>query len=304
MVGLAFSENGVAISHGVHEYGEFSICKLDFAPVSGSEQQAFIKGWVTRNRLKNADCFYVLDKSEYELELIESPHVEDAELVEAVRWRLKDLIKTPIEETAIDVFPLPDDAYRGRMRMVYVVAVAKSIIEQKLKFIRSCGLDPKVIDIEELALRNIALYLPEVNESTVALLGVKENNGEIYMFSHEDMYLTRSIDLGMSSLRGELENGTESEGLGVMADRFVLDIQRSLDYYESQLGKGIANSIYLLPFDAQGVDIKKILQPNLMPAIHTLDCRTFIPFSERVSPTIEEQEKVLTVIGAVLRRAA
>ncbi|NVK40163.1 MAG: pilus assembly protein PilM [Oceanospirillaceae bacterium] len=298
------SDTAVAISYGVLEYGEFMVRRLESAQVSGSEQVTFIKNWVTKHKLKNADCHFVLNKQEYNLELIESPHVEDAELVEAVRWRLKDLIQTPIEETAIDVFPLPNDAYRGRMRMVYVVAVAKSIIEQKLTLIRSCGLDPKVIDIEELALRNIALYLPEVNKSTVALLGVKENNGEIYMFSNEDMYLTRSIDLGMSSLRGEIQTASESQHLGEMADRFVLDIQRSLDYYESQLGKGVANSIYLLPFDAQGVDIKKILLPNLIPPIHTLDCRKFIPFSERVSPTIEEQEKVLTVIGAVLRRAA
>lgn len=304
-MGLSISEHGVAISHGIRQHGEFSIRKLDFAPVSGGEQQAFIKGWVTRNRLKNADCYYVLNKSEYALELIESPPVAPEELTEAVRWRIKDLIQTPIEETAIDVFPLPDDAYRGRMHMVYVVAVDKSVIEEKLTFMRSCSLDPQVIDIEELALRNIALYLPDVEQSSIALLAMKENNGEITMFSHEDMYLTRTIEMGMASLHEPEREDTETHGsYEVMKDRLIVDIQRSLDYYESQLGKGVTNKIYLLPSAYEGVDVEEILQSNLLPNVITLDCREFLPFDEELRPSLQEQAHYLSVIGAVLRRVA
>ncbi len=304
-MGLSISEHGVAISHGVHQNGEFSIRKLDFAPVSGGEQVTFIKGWVTRNRLKNADCYYVLNKNEYALELIESPPVASEELTEAVRWRLKDLIQTPIEETAIDVFPLPDDAYRGRMRMVYVVAVAKNVIEEKLNLMRSCYLDPQIIDIEELALRNIALYLPDVEQNSIALLGMKENNGEIIMFSHEDMYLTRTIEMGMASLQ-EPEHTDEDlhRNYEVMKDRLIVDIQRSLDYYESQLGKGVTNKIYLLPSAQESVDVEAILQSNLLPSVTTLDCREFLPFDDELLPSLQEQSHYLSVIGAVLRRVA
>ncbi len=304
-MGLSISEHGVAISHGVHQHGEFSIRKLDFAPVSGGEQMAFIKGWVTRNRLKNADCYYVLNKNEYALELIESPPVASEELTEAVRWRLKDLIQTPIEETAIDVFPLPDDAYRGRMRMVYVVAVAKNVIEEKLNLMRSCYLDPQIIDIEELALRNIALYLPDVEQNSIALLGMKENNGEIIMFRHEDMYLTLTIEMGMASLQ-EPEHTDEDlhRNYEVMKDRLIVDIQRSLDYYESQLGKGVTNKIYLLPSAQEGVDVEAILQSNLLPSVTTLDCREFLPFDDELLPSLQEQSHYLSVIGAVLRRVA
>lgn len=255
-----------------------------------------------RNKLKNADCHFVLNQSEYELELIESPPVAEDELVEAVRWRLKDLISTPIEEAAIDIFPLPEDAYRGRMTMLYVVAVRKTVIEEKLKFIRNCGLDPKVIDIEELALRNISLYLPETQQGTIALLGMKENNGHILMFSHDDMYLTRSIEMGYSSFDSET-NEASSEHFA-MVERFVLDVQRSLDYYESQLGKGIASKVYLLPAEVDKLNIQAPLADVISPKVEELDFRDFLPFAKALNPNKTEQAYCLPVIGAVLRRVA
>jgi MSHA biogenesis protein MshI len=329
VVGLSVSEHGVSISHGEMINGEFKLLKLDFEPIQGPGVLPFVQYWVSKNKLKNADCHYVLDKTEYELELVETPPVEDDELREAVRWRLKDLISIPIEETVIDIFPLPDDAYRGRMKMLYVVAVHRAVIESKLKFIRSCGLDPKVIDIEEMALRNISLHLPDMEKGTIAILSLKENSGEILMFSHEDMYLSRSIEMGYASLiendehnnslQSPLNNhseydlelridehGEESNDHDrlMMLDRFILDVQRSLDYYESQLGKGIASKVYLLPTGIDGLKLQKPMQDALSPRVVDLECKKFIPMSEDINFKEIEEMYLLPVIGAVLRRQA
>lgn len=322
-------EQGVAISHGEVINGEFKLLKLEYEAIQGSGVEQFVQNWVSKNKLKNADCHYVLDKSEYELELIETPPVEDDELREAVRWRLKDLISQPIEDTVIDIFPLPDDAYRGRMKMLYVVAVDRSVIESKLKFIRSCGLDPKVIDIEEMALRNISLHLPDMEKGTIAILSLKENSGEILMFSHEAMYLSRSIEMGYASLvqHGESkdeqvlkvdqqeeyeityqvethdDNHEEHDRL-VMLDRFILDVQRSLDYYESQLGKGIASKLYLLPTGVDGLRLQEPMQKLLSPKVVNLECKKFIAMSEDIQFQEIEEMYLLPVMGAVLRRTA
>ena len=329
VVGLSVSDHGVAISHGEIIDGEFKILKLDFEPIQGPSVLPYVQYWVSKNKLKNADCHYVLDKSEYELELVETPPVEDDELREAVRWRLKDLISIPIEDTVIDIFPLPDDAYRGRMKMLYVVAVERAIIESKLKFIRSCGLDPKVIDIEEMALRNISLHLPDMEKGTIAILSLKENSGEILMFSHEDMYLSRSIEMGYASLMDNVDeehaNHTQPESQNeydlnfkiesqeyhsdehdrlMMLDRFILDVQRSLDYYESQLGKGIASKVYLLPTGIDGLKLQKPMQKSLSPKVVDLECKKFIPMNSDIDIEETEEMHLLPVIGAVLRRTA
>ena len=42
--------------------------------------------------------------------------------MDALRWKAKDLLNTPVEERIVDGFLLPEDAYRGRQKMAYTIA--------------------------------------------------------------------------------------------------------------------------------------------------------------------------------------
>ncbi|GAA6134669.1 hypothetical protein NBRC116188_14580 [Oceaniserpentilla sp. 4NH20-0058] len=306
MVGVALYEDKVTLCHGIYKGSDLEIISLENRVVPTVEQLSYVKSWVTQHKLKNADCYVVLDQDEYELELIECPPVEEDELPEAVRWRLKDLINLPIEDAAIDIFHLPDDAYRGRMKMLYVVAASKTLIEKKIQFIKDCGLDLKIIDIEELALRNLSLLMPEAEQGTVAFISLKENNGQIHMFSHEGMYLTRLIEMGYSSFIAQdtTELQIQNESQDVMVERFVLDIQRSLDYYESQVGKGIANKIYILPSELIDIDIREHLQRSLEQNVINYDCKEFLSFSGELELEKCKNSDCLHVIGTLLRRGS
>jgi len=299
IVGMSLQDSGVALCYGLMEAGEFLIKAVEYAPITGAEQISYVKGWVARHRLKNADCVFVLNEDDYELELLEAPPVDDAELKQAVKWKLKDLIQMPIDKAAIDVFRLPDDAYRGRMKMLYAVAADKDIVEQRLRFIRRCDLTPAVVDIPEMSLRNICMHLPEMEHGTVALLDMKESQGAMMMYSHDALYLTRQIEMGYSSFAAQ--PGGFSLDNGVMVERLSLDLQRSLDYYESQLGKGIANRIYLLPLEEESVHFTDDLQPSIATPIMNFDARECLPFEDNVNPSVGEQAYCLTVMGAVLR---
>ena len=304
MVGIACHEQGVALCHAVPVDGELRIAKLEFAQLDESKRCEFVKNWVNRHKLKFADSYIVLSQHEYELELIEAPPVEPDEMLEAVRWRLKDLISIPVEEAVIDIFHLPEDAYRGRKKMLYVVAASKDTIENKIKLIKDAGLDLQVIDIEELALRNLSLFVPGHEQGTVAFLSMKENNGHIHMFCHENMYLTRSIEMGYASFVPQ-ENDQwqiEREDHGSMVERYILDVQRSLDYYESQVGKGIANKLYVLPSEMDESDIVTHLQAMLTQDVANFDCKDIVPFTEGVEPSLAQQALCLPAIGAVFRR--
>jgi MSHA biogenesis protein MshI len=300
-VGISRNEQGMALSYSILEGGEYCVKLCEYVPIGTSEQLAYLKGWVTSNKLKNADCNYVLDESQYELQLLETPPVEEDELLEAVRWRLKDLITMPIDDAVIDAFPLPEDAYRGRIKMLYAVAAAKETIEEAIKFVRQCGLACNVIDIPELALRNIALYLPEMDFGTVALLKMKENQGDMFMYSQDAMYLSRQIEMGYSSLAHE--TGAFSLDNSVMLERLGLDLQRSLDYYESQLGKGIASKIYVLPIEDESILLEKDLHSHINTPIAIFNYSEVLPVSESIKLSHIEQTHCLSVIGSVLRRA-
>ena len=300
VVGVSCCESGIAICYGTFKEGDYLIERCEYAPLPPSEQLSYMKGWVARHKLKNADCHFVLNEKDYELQLLETPPVESSELHEAVRWRLKDLISSPVEEVALDVVALPDDAYRGRLKMLYAVVANKEAVERVIGFIERSGLSPAIVDIPEMVLRNVALYIPEMDFGTAALLKMNETSGAMLMYSHDSLYLTRQIEFGYSSFANT--PGAFTLDNDVMIDRLGLDLQRSLDYYESQLGKGVANKIYILPFEDDEVHFADDLQKTLQTPILHFDCREFVPFSESVNPSIKEQAFCLPAIGAVLRR--
>jgi MSHA biogenesis protein MshI len=302
VVGLSMTDAGVAIGHSIQVDGQWMIKECEFAAISADNHLQFVKEWVAKRQLQNADCHCVLHEDEYDLQLLEAPAVEEQELREAVIWRLKDLINIPIEEAAVDIFPLPDDAYRGRMNMLYAVATEKSRIQSILALTKAAALDLKIIDIEEMALRNIALYLEEMDHGTVALLQLRENQGSMFMYSHESLYLNRQIEMGYSSF--VVVPGEISLDNRVMVERLALDLQRSLDYYESQLGKGVTSKIYILPMEDENVHFEDDLKNSLHTPLVHFDSREHLPYMEGAGLNIHDQAYGLAMIGSLLRRGA
>lgn len=69
-----------------------------------------------------------------------------------MRWKIKDLLDMKVEDAAIAVFQVPEDAYRGRDR-VYVVAAPNSKVKNIVSRVTESGLELAVIDIPGLAMR-------------------------------------------------------------------------------------------------------------------------------------------------------
>ena len=120
-------------------------CKAVDVENSRKSLEAKLVRLVHEMGLAGRQCSYVLGPDEYSLHLIEAPKVEPEELRAAVRWSVKDLLDMKIDDAAIDIFPVPDDAYRGR-KMVYVVAAAKTRIRQIAEMVTNADLELAIID--------------------------------------------------------------------------------------------------------------------------------------------------------------
>lgn len=301
VVGLARYEEGLAICHVLlNDEEQWQVTDTDFAPVVGDEaQEAYVKGWIRDRKLLSADCHYVLTAKEYELLLLESPPVEDSELLDAAMWRVKDLIKDPIEEMAVDVMRLPTDAYRGRQNMIYAAVSKKALIKSHLRFIKRCELIPAVIDIPEMAMRNLVSLIPDADVGSVATIGLRRSSGEMVIYSHDAMYLTRQIEMGIKQFQSDDPSGLSLDN-GVILERLTLDIQRSLDYYESQVGKGIVKRIYFMPITDESLhivdDVQSLVQTTIEP--FSIYNSVNILFDKTLTP--REQAYCLPVIGSAI----
>ena len=175
--------------------------------------------------LTKVPCNWVLVNPDYNLLLVEAPKVADEELREAMRWRIKDLISFPVENAVLDVFPLPGDGTRGAP-MSYVVVAEKNQIQDIIDIADSAKIVLSSIDIGELALRNLADLVTADNRG-VGLVRLRQGQGSLALIKQQQLYLSRQFDLPYNA--GLLDELPE--------ENLVLELQRSVDYYERQLGQ-------------------------------------------------------------------
>jgi MSHA biogenesis protein MshI len=236
-----------------------------FQPEVGEQGIEALNRWLDQHQLHNLAVTISLDQRDYELHLVEAPNVPDDELSDALRFRLKDMVTQPIESKALQAFRLPQDAYRGRMDMAFAAVIDRSCIEQLVKWAQQQQLYLSEITIPELSILQLVAAMEP--ETSVGVLRLDNKEGVFYLFQQGGLYMTRAIgvgtdDLGLSDTQdGELTLETDSR-----LENLALEVQRSMDYFESQLGMGSVGQIWaMVPDD---IEMDTVL-PELEQAVNT-----------------------------------
>lgn len=189
--------------------------------------------------LKRSRCTTVLSSQYYKLLLTDKPKVPDNELVAALRWQVKDMIDKPIDETTFEVFSAPITADNSIPEPAYILAADNIAIQQRADLMAEAKINLHSIDIHEMALRNLIMLLPDAGQPTV-LLWLDKEYGTLIIVRDAAIYMCRSIPIGLNSFSTEMNNEQENDSL-------MLEIQRSLDFYESRYQSAPIRNIYLAP---------------------------------------------------------
>lgn len=239
----------------------------------------------------------VLAADAYQLQLVEMPNVPADEMLAAVRWRIKDLIDYPVEEAVVELFEMPPHANPGNAPIAYAVVTRKSEVLQQVERMRHAELQMDVIDIPELCIRNLASLLPQ-DEHGVALLHFTEECGYLTVTRRGVLHMMRRLDSGRNVFT---DAAGDDFALQEHISGIALEIQRSLDYYESHYDCRPVGDVILGP----GVDSRLLstaLAEHLGLAVSPLVFEEMFEMEEAVS--LEEQGSCLLAIGAALRTDA
>lgn len=238
----------------------------------------------------------LLGLADYNVLLVEKPDVPAAELRAAARWRVKDLIDFPVEDAVIDVFDVPP-LKGGRNDMVYVVVARKAAVRAVIDELEACKLTVDSVDIPEFALRNLMTLVPE-DVGGVACLWLDEQAGLITITRQGTLYLSRQFEGGRQRLMANGANalGADNEGI---ADSIVIEIQRSLDYYESQFAQPSVQGVVVVPFAATFDGFDSYLSSQLGISARTLSLGEMI--ESEVDLSALDPSQVMTTVGAALR---
>ena len=242
-------------------------------------------------------CTTVLASGEYQVLPVEAPNVPAEEIKTAIRWRLKDMLDYPVDEATLDIMNTQQDKNSpAKNQPMYAVAARSKSIESCQSLFSQAKIDMRVIDIPEMAQRNIATLL-QAEGRGVALLSFNAEGGLLTITFAGTLYLSRRIDVTLSQLT---QPGVEQKN--VCYEKITLELQRSLDYFDRQYNFITLPKLILAPLGDAGAGLQEYMAANLYIPVEILNLETVLDFSkvpELKKP--EQQQRYFMALGAALR---
>lgn len=246
--------------------------------------------------LAHAAVSAVLSTDEYQLVQVEAPDVQPEEMRSAVRWKLKDIISFPPSEAVVDVFEIPEQARYVESRMVYAVAARTDAVQRVVSLVKPRVRGFDVIDIPEMCLRNIAALLPQ-DEHGVALISLGDRFAQLTLTCRGVLYLARRIDLSRRAEALAVESAPAAPDFDVAS--LALELQRSLDYYESHYDQPAIADVVLTSGDERAERLLGNLIAATGHSVTLLDVEELFDVADAIEP--DTRWPGLLALGAALR---
>ncbi len=299
IVSISFLRNGIAISvSNFIENNKISLIHCEFIDTGKpDDQEETLSKLVAQHNLAEYDCHLVLTSDNYRRVNIEAPAVAENEVIEAVRWKINDFIDFPADKAVIDYYETPMAIRTNSSKMLEVIASPIDIIKEQIEKCTKAGLQLKVIDIQETALRNLAAQLPE-NERGIAILYLLEFSGTLLIQKESTIYVSRKFEIGYKKLGLDEPYSSDCSTVNVH-NNLALEIQRSLDYVESYYGIPSISALAVIPLAENTHNLLDSLNNNLGIAARMIDLSSLIDCDILINGST--QSFCAPVIGAALR---
>ena len=247
-------------------------------------------------KLDQFRCTTLLRFADYQLHALDAPAVPAAELKNAVRWRVKDVIDYPLDQATVDVFSVPDgkgslenpkSVYAATARNEAVGALVWPFIESNLSL--------EAVDIPAIAQRNIATLFEQAGRG-IATLAIYDECGKLTISAGGELYMTRRIDVTLAQLM-EADEARRHD----LFDRIALELQRSLDHFDRQYAGLPVLKLLLAPLPKE-TGLRDFLATNIYVPVEVLDLAAGLDFPavpELKHP--ERQSQCFAMIGAAVR---
>ena len=290
-VGIDLQDDGVVVAVA-RQAGKSPISRLscEFLPCDDpAGLAAVVEKTVHKYDLRGQPTVLVLPHNEYSLLQTSTPALGHDEMRAAAGWKIGELIDYPVAEAVVDVFEYPESGQRGNERMLYVVATRATGIQSHVDRMRQSELKLNAIDIPELAIRNVVTHLPE-NEQGVVVLSLAERSGLLVVIKQSEVYLARRLELGFDDLM---------LGDQHMFDDLVLQLQRSLDFFESHFAQALPAKVLIFPPDKVSGELIMHVNSHLKLDVEPLILEQLPDYSINIDEA--GQTRCLNAIGAALR---
>ncbi|MEE9297930.1 MAG: type IV pilus assembly protein PilM [Acidimicrobiia bacterium] len=224
-----------------------------------------------RNRLPRRNVIVGIANQRVIVRQVDVPHLEEAELVDALPYQVQDAIPIPVEDAVLDFVPLEEftTPEGDLMLSILVVAAQREMVDGLVRIASGAGLDVVSIDLEAFGLVRAAFGTDLLlgGEGPQALLDIGGSMSQVVIvrggisrfvrilpiggdqftealssglaMSREDAEeLKRRVGVAHEGFpEGDDEESTAQRILTRSADALIEEIRGSVNYYLTQAGE-------------------------------------------------------------------
>jgi MSHA biogenesis protein MshI len=240
--------------------------------------------FVKKNKLEGVPCSWILQPHDYTLLPVGVLPVTSDEVPQALQIYVKDRIKTGLSKVVISHFTLPPIHKGSTDEFIYAVVTPKDLLVSTAQLIRQSGLYLQNVDITEFALRNIISLFAKKSLKNLnsGLIEINDVHATLMFIQSEMIYLIRQIEYDKKI--------SEEDNI----KKLSLEIQRSVDYYENELGQSPISQFFILPGYEK-------LYPSLKSGLNFDLQNLALENHLNLSPETEKNQQCLIALGGALR---
>jgi type IV pilus assembly protein PilM len=237
---------------------------------TGAVTEAVAALW-KRHRLPKRGVVFGIGSQRVIVRQVDVPHLEEAEMANALPFQVQDVIPIPVEEAVLDYVPLEEFATPDGdlMMSILVIAAQRDMIDSLVDIARNAGLQMEAIDLHAFGLVRAAFGsdLMLGGDGPQAVLDIGASVSQIAVVRHGITRFVRILPLGGSAFTAALVDGVgmsfeqaeaTKRSVGVApagipegsdeassaqrlltrtADQLIEEIRGSVNYYLTQAGE-------------------------------------------------------------------
>lgn len=250
--------------------------------------QILLSSAVLKHHLQMVPVYWLLSPVDYQLFLIDSLPVAKEEFNSALNWRIRSLTTTPIDELLIDYFSLPAKKSSSNIPMIAAVTAKIHDLQPKMDVIKKSGLQLGMINIPEIAMRNLTAVLEQDDRST-AFIYFFSDTVILNITRHNVLYFTRHLNVNFFAPKPEED----------VYSALSLDILRYFDFFRSQWRFPSPTRIFVASNHTDARPIAENLSKTLLLTVEVFSGK-FLSLDIKKNTAMEKD--YLLTLGCALKR--
>ncbi|MEM9103333.1 MAG: pilus assembly protein PilM [Pseudomonadota bacterium] len=280
-LGISIESHALAISlvkhiQGNAPYHQFSTYR---AIKTMDEMRYVLKRLVREYRLRGCSAHLVLPTHWYRVFQVVKPTTLDENLPVVLIKSVRQFIDFPLTRALLDYYELPPQYVKNCRGKINVVCSNLENVEPITQWIQQAGLRLKVIDIPELACKNLMAFFSSISmKEATGWMYHNENRVIFAVYAQNQLLLVRTL----SHIRN-LQEVTDKISGEKTKKQLLHELRKTLNDCRNQLINIKIGAIYLQPLIVDVSELCEFLTENLSIAVRSIDINTFFNNVEPLS---------------------